>query len=103
MGQQPDIPQEGKWQVKDMPRPKDLNKAITCENQKAPTLEEIARCPHRSHQVLQGRQQQGLLWDAPYGGSVAPHNIQHPPWKVQIPTCPLWTQNVTGHLPNEDG
>ena len=83
--------------------PKDLNKAIIHKNHKAPTLKEIAQCPHRSHQVLKGRWQQGLLWYAPYGGSIAPHNIQHPPQKVQILTCPLWTQDVTGHLPNEDG
>ena len=76
--------------------PKDLNKAIIHENHKAP-------CPHRSHQILQGRQQQSLLWDAPYRGSLTPHNVQHPPQKVLIFMCPLWTQNVTGYLPNEDG
>ena len=68
--------------------PKDLNKAIIHENHKAPTLEETA---------------QGLLWYASNGRSIAPHHIQHPPRKVQILTCPLWTENVPGHLPNEDG
>ena len=43
MGQQPDIPQKGKWQeLRICLDPKDLNKAIICENHKAPTLEEIA-------------------------------------------------------------
>ena len=41
MGQFIDIPQEGKQQVENMSRPKDLNKAIVRENHKAPTLEEI--------------------------------------------------------------
>ena len=40
MGQQPDVPQEGKQQVEDMPRPQGLEQGN--ENHKAPTLEEIA-------------------------------------------------------------
>ena len=47
--------------------------------------------------------QQGLLWYASNGGSVTPDDIQHPPRKVQILTCPLQTENVPGHLPDEDG
>ena len=82
--------------------PKDLNKAIIRENHKAPTLEEIAMSsqePPDSPRLMATC----LLWDAPYRGSLTPHNVQHPPQKVQIFTCSLWTQNVTGYLPNEDG
>ena len=84
--------------------PKDLNKAIICENHKAPTLEEIAH-------VLMGATKFSKVDGnkAFFGmhltcrGSLTPHNVQHPPRKVQISMCPLWTQNVTGYLPNEDG
>ena len=76
--------------------PKDLNKAIIRENHKAPTLKEIAHVLTGATRVLQGRRQQGLLRYASNGGSIAPHNVQHPPQKVQIPTCALWTENVPG-------
>ena len=74
--------------------PKDLNKAIISENHKAPTLKEIAL-------VLTGATR--FSKDASFRGSFTPDNIQHPPWEIQISTCPIWTQNVTGYLPDEDG
>ena len=83
--------------------PKDLNKAIIRENHKAPTLEEIAHVLMGATRFSKVEWQQGLLWYASNGGSIAPHDVQHPPRKVQILTCSLWTENVPGHLPNEDG
>ena len=103
MDQQSDVPQKGKWQVEDMPEPQGLEQGNHPWESQSANPQGDSSCPHRSHQVLKGRWQQGLLWDAPYRGSLTPHNVQHPPWKVQISMCPLWTQNVTGYLPNEDG
>ena len=103
MGQQPDVPQKGKQQVEDMPWPQGLEQGNHLWEPQSTNPQGDSSCPHGSHQDLQGRWQQGLLWDAPYRGSLTPHNIQHPPQKVQIPTCPIWTQNVTGYVPNEDG
>ena len=82
--------------------PKDLNKAIIHENHKAPTLEEIAH-------VLTGATKfskvdgNKAFFGMHLRGSLTPHNVQHPPRKVQISTCSLWTQNVTRYLPDEDG
>ena len=103
MGQQPDVPQKGKWQVEDMPWPQGLEQGNHPWEPQSTNPWGDSSCPHGRHQVLQGRWQQGLLWDAPYRGSLTPHNVQQPTWKVQISTCPLWTQNFTGYLPNEDG
>ena len=84
--------------------PKDLNKAIIiCENHKASNPQGDSPCSHRSHKSFQGGWQQGLLWDASDRGSFTPHYIQHPPWKVQIFTCPRWTQNEPRYLSDEDG
>ena len=83
--------------------PKDLNKAIICEKHKAPTLEEIAHVLMGATRFSKVDSNKALLWYASNRGSITPHNVQHPPQKVQILTCPLWTENVTGYLPNEDG
>ena len=92
MGQQPDIPQKGKWQVEDMTWPQGLEQGNHLWESQSPNPRGDSSCPHRSHQILQGRWQQSLLWDAPYRGSLTPHNVQHPPQKLQIPMCPLWTK-----------
>ena len=86
-----------------MPWPQGLEQGNHPWESQSPNPRGDRSCPHRSHQILQGRRQQGLLWDAPYRGSLTPQNIQHPPQKVQISMCPLWTQNVTRYLPDEDG
>ena len=82
--------------------PKDLNKAIICENHKAPTLKEIAH-------ILTGATRfskvdgNKAFFSMHLTGSITPDNVQHPPQKVLILTCSLQTENVPGHLPNEDG
>ena len=103
MGQQPDVPQKGKQQVEDMPWPQGLEQGNHPWESQSPNPRGDSSCPNRSHQILQGRWQQSLLWDASYRGSLTPHNVQHPPQKVQISMCSLWTQNVTRYLPDENG
>ena len=53
--------------------------------------------------MLQGGQEQGLLWDAPDIQGFTPHNIQHPSVQIQAPLCPFWTQNEPGHFPDVNG
>ena len=89
-------PREGKQQAEDMPWPQGIEQGNHLWEPQSTNPQGDSPCPHGSHQDLKGRQQQGLLWGAPYRGSITPHNVQHPPQKVQIPMCPLWTQNVTG-------
>ena len=55
MGQQPDIPQKGKWQVEDMPRPQGLEQGHHLWEPQSTNPQGDSSCPHRSHQVLQGR------------------------------------------------
>ena len=83
--------------------PKDLNKAIIHENHKGPTLEEIAH-------VLMGATKFSKVDGnkAFFGMHLTEEaslltTFNTPPQKVPILTCPLWTKNVPGHLPNEDG
>ena len=70
--------------------PKDLKKAIIHENHKAPTLKEIAH-------VLTGATRfskvdgNKAFFGMHLTEEASPHHIQHPPRKVQISTCPLWT------------
>ena len=73
--------------------PKDLNKAIICENLQGSNPQGDSPCPHRSHKIFQGGWQQSFLWYAFDRRSLTPHNVQHPPREIQIPMCPIWTQN----------
>ena len=83
--------------------PKDLNKAIIYENHKTPTLEEIAHVLTGATKFSTSGWQQSILLEVPGRGSFTPHNIQHTPQQVQISLCTIWTQNESGHFPDENG
>ena len=103
MGQQSDVPKEGKWQAEDLPRPQGPKQGHHSREPQGSNPRGDSPCPHGSHQVFKGQQQQGLLWHAFNGGSVTPDNVQYASRKVQVLTCPLWTENVPRHFPNVDG
>ena len=81
-------PKKANGKLRICPDPKDLNKAIICENHKAPTLEEIDH-------VLTGATRFSKVYGnkAFFGmhltGSLTPHNIQHPSQKVDFYMSPL--------------
>ena len=52
IGQQPDIPQKGKWQVEDMPWPQGLEQGNHLWESQGPNPRGDSSCPHRSHQIL---------------------------------------------------
>ena len=103
MGQQPDVPKEGKRQAENMPWPQDLNKAIIRENHKAPTLEEIAHILMGATRFskVDGNKAFFGMHLTEEASLLTTFNTHL--WKVQILTCSLRTENVPGHLPNEDG
>ena len=83
--------------------PKDLNKAIICENHKAPTLKEIV------HVLMEATKFSKVDGNKAFFGMHLTEEaslltmFQHPPQQVQILMCPLLPKNVAGYLPNEDG
>ena len=83
--------------------PKDLNKAIIHENHKAPTLEEIAHIlmgATRFSKVDSNKAFFGMhLTDE---ASLLMTFNTHLGW-YRFLQCSLWTKNVPGHLPDEDG
>ena len=55
MGQQPDIPQKGKWQVEDLPWPQGLEQGNHLWESQGSNPQGDSSPPHRSHQILQSR------------------------------------------------
>ena len=84
--------------------PRTLNKAIICENHKAPTLEESSPCsswePPSFQRLMATRPSLALHLTE---GSVTPDDVQYTSRKVQILMCSLRTENVPRYLPNADG
>ena len=75
--------------------PKDLNKAIISENHKAPTLEQIAHVLTGATKFPKWMATKHSL-GCTFGHST--HTLA-----VQISMCTIWTQNESGHFPDENG
>ena len=94
---------KGKWWALPMSTSMcNLNWAICHNHHKMPTVEEVARvCKFALlHQA----------WCSPWilvhspGWRIKPlNNLQQPLWEVPFPVSSLWSGQLTGHLPEEDG
>ena len=60
---------------------------------------------HTNWQALQHSQKWTLKWILEHSirHTILPHNFQHPQRKIQIFKDALWTQDVPGCFPDEDG
>ena len=82
---------------------RDLNKAIIRENHKPQTVEENCSSAGWSRGLHKGRRPQGLSTGTSDRGKQQVTGNKHSQRQVQVQANALWSQNVTGCLPNENG
>ena len=82
---------------------RDLNKAIIRENHRAPDSGGNCTSAGWSHGLHKGRCPQGLSTGTSDRGEQQVTGNKHSQRQVQVQENALWSQNVTGCLPDEDG
>ena len=80
-----------------------LNKAIIMENHKPQTVEEIAHQLAGAVVFTKADAPQGLPTGTSDQGKQQVTGNKHSQRQVQVQENALWSQNVTGCLPDEDG
>ena len=83
--------------------PHDLNRAVCCDHNKMPTVEEVAHKFGKFALLHQAWCMSWILVHSPWWRIKSFNYLQQPPWEVLLPASSLQSGLLTGHLPEEDG